>query len=143
MAERGTILVPTLSTFHDLAERFVDDFAPVLVEQAKRQLEEAMRTVARAREAGVTMALGYDSGPPGTSANELIRMQEAGLTAAEALRAATLGGAAALGREDLGRIGVGCRADVVAVDGRPDEDPTLLTRPDAIRLVVGRGVALA
>ena len=139
----GTILVPTLSTFHDLAERFVDDFAPVLVEQAKRQLEEAMRTVARAREAGVTMALGYDSGPPGTSANELIRMQEAGLTAAEALRAATLGGAAALGREDLGRIGVGCRADVVAVDGRPDEDPTLLTRPDAIRLVVGRGVALA
>ena len=143
MAERGTILVPTLSTFHDLAERFVDDFAPVLVEQAKRQLEEAMRTVARAREAGVTMALGYDSGPPGTSANELIRMQEAGLTAAEALRAATLGGAAALGREDLGRIGVGCRADVVAVDGRPDEDPTLLTRPDAIRLVVGRGLALA
>lgn len=143
MAERGTILVPTLSTFHDLAEQFVDDFAPVLVEQAKRQLEEAMRTVARAREAGVTMALGYDSGPPGTSANELIRMQEAGLTAAEALRAATLGGAAALGREDLGRIGVGCRADVVAVDGRPDEDPTLLTRPDAIRLVVGRGLALA
>ena len=52
MAERGTVLVPTLSTFHDLAERFVDDFAPVLVEQAKRQLEEAMRTVDTARRAG-------------------------------------------------------------------------------------------
>ena len=49
MAERGTVLVPTLSTFHDLAERFADDFAPVLVEQAKRQLEEAMRTVEAAR----------------------------------------------------------------------------------------------
>ena len=143
MAERGTVLVPTLSTFHDLAERFVDDFAPVLVEQAKRQLDEAMRTVDTARRAGVTMALGYDSGPPGTSAQELLRLVGAGLSNAEAIRAATIGGAAALGREDLGRIDVGCRADVVLVDGRPDEDPTLLTQPEAIRLVVGRGMMVA
>ena len=143
MAERGTVLVPTLSTFHDLAERFVDDFAPVLVEQAKRQLDEAMRTVDTARRAGVTMALGYDSGPPGTSARELLRLVGAGLSSAEAIRAATIGGAAALGREDLGRIDVGCRADVVLVDGRPDEDPTLLTQPEAIILVVGRGVMVA
>jgi len=141
MAERGTVLVPTLSTFHDLAERFVDDFPPVLVDQAKRQLDEATRTVAAAKRAGVSMALGYDSGPPGTSANELLRLIEAGLSTAEALHAATLGGAAALGREDLGRIGIGCRADLVAVDGRPDEDPAVLTRPEAMRLVVGRGVA--
>ena len=39
MAERGTVLVPTLSTFHDLAERFANNFPVVLVEQAKRQLE--------------------------------------------------------------------------------------------------------
>jgi imidazolonepropionase-like amidohydrolase len=142
MAERGTVLVPTLSTFHDLAERFVDDFAPVLVDQAKRQLDEALRTVDLARRAGVTTALGYDSGPPGTSAQELLRLIDAGLSKSEALRAATLGGAAALGREDLGRIAVGCRADVVVVDGRPDEDPSLLTQPESIRLVIGRGVAL-
>jgi imidazolonepropionase-like amidohydrolase len=142
MAERGVVLVPTLSTFHDLAERFVDDFAEVLVDQARRQLDEAMRTVDTARRAGVTMALGYDSGPPGTSAQELMRLIEAGLSNTEALRAATLGGAAALGREDLGRIGVDCRADLVVVDGRPDEDPGLLTRPEAIRLVIGRGVPI-
>jgi imidazolonepropionase-like amidohydrolase len=143
MAERGVVLVPTVSTFHDLAERFVDDFAPALVEQAKRQSEEAQRTVATARRAGVTLALGYDSGPPGTSARELIRLIDAGLSVAEGLRAATLGGAAAMGRDDLGRIAVGGAADLVAVDGRPDEDPTLLTRPDAIRLVVSRGAAIA
>ena len=143
MAERGTVLVPTLSTFHDLAERFVDDFAPVLVDQAKRQLEEAMKTVETARRAGVTMALGYDSGPPGTSSQELVRLMDAGLSSAEVLRAATTGGAAALGREDLGRIAVGSRADVVVVDGRPDDDPSLLTQPSAIRLVVGRGLAVA
>ena len=52
MAERGTVLVPTISTFHDLAERFANIFPAVLVEQAKRQLEEAMRTVDTARRAG-------------------------------------------------------------------------------------------
>jgi imidazolonepropionase-like amidohydrolase len=143
MAARGTVLVPTLSTFHDLAERFANIFPVVLVEQAKRQLEEAMRTVETARRAGVTLALGYDSGPPGSSAQELLRLMEAGLSAWEGLRAATIGGAAALGRDDLGRIGVGYRADLVVVDGRPDEDPAVLTRPEAIRMVVGRGNVFA
>ena len=143
MAERGTVLVPTLSTFHDLAERFANIFPVVLVEQAKRQLEEATKTVETARRAGVTIALGYDSGPPGSSALELLRLLEAGLSVIDVLRAATLGGAAALGRDDLGRIGIGCRADVVVVDGRPDEDPSVLGRPEAIRLVVGRGKVFA
>ena len=143
MAERGTVLVPTISTFHDLAERFANIFPAVLVEQAKRQLEEAMRTVDTARRAGVTLALGYDSGPPGSSAQELMRLLEAGLSVSEGLWAATLGGAAALGRNDLGRLAVGSRADAVAIDGRPDEDPTVLTRPEAIRLVVGRGRVFA
>ena len=143
MAERGTVLVPTISTFHDLAERFANIFPAVLVEQAKRQLEEAMRNVDTARRAGVTLALGYDSGPPGSSAQELMRLLEAGLSVSEGLWAATLGGAAALGRDDLGRLAVGSRADAVAIDGRPDEDPTVLTRPEAIRLVVGRGRVFA
>jgi imidazolonepropionase-like amidohydrolase len=143
MAQRGAVLVPTLSTFYDLAERFADDFAPALVEQAKRQCDEALRTVETARRAGVTLALGYDSGPPGTSARELLRLIEAGSSVADGLRAATLGGAAALGRDDLGRIAVGGAADLVAIGGRPDEDPTLLTRPEAIRLVVSRGAAIA
>jgi imidazolonepropionase-like amidohydrolase len=142
MAERGTVLVPTLSTFHDLASRFSDDFPTVLVDQARRQLDEAILTVGAARSAGVTMALGYDSGPPGTSAQELLRLTEAGLSAAEAIRAATLGGAAALGRDDLGRIEPGARADIVVVDGRPDEDPAILMKPESIRLVVGRGVVV-
>jgi imidazolonepropionase-like amidohydrolase len=143
MAERGVVLVPTLSTFHDLAERFSDDFPVQLVEQARRQLDEAIRTVGAAKSAGVTMALGYDSGPPGTSAQEMLRLTEAGLSAAEAIRAATLGGAAALGRDDLGRIEPGARSDIVVVDGRPNDDPAVLTRPESIRLVVGRGVAVA
>ena len=132
MAGRGMVLVPTLTTFHDLAQRFAADFAPALVEQAKRQLEEALQTVAAARAAGVILALGYDSGPPGASANELLRLAEAGLSPIEALRAATIGGAAALGRPDLGRMAVGAIADLVVVDGQPDANLRLLTRPEAI-----------
>jgi imidazolonepropionase-like amidohydrolase len=37
MAEQGIVLVPTLTTFHDLAERFSSEFVPALVEQAERQ----------------------------------------------------------------------------------------------------------
>ena len=132
MAGRGTVLVPTLTTFHDLAHRFAADFAPALVEQAKRQLEESLETVAAARVAGVILALGYDSGPPGASANELLRLGEAGLSPIEALRAATIGGAAALGCPDLGRIAVEAIADLVVVDGQPDADLRLLTQSGSI-----------
>ena len=139
MAAHGTILVPTLSTFHDLAERFASDFAAPLVEQAKRQLDESLRTVAAARAAGVILALGYDSGPPGASASELLRLADAGLSPTEALRAATVGAAAALGRHDLGRISVGATADLVVVDGRPDVDLKILTQPSSIVQVMRSG----
>jgi imidazolonepropionase-like amidohydrolase len=77
----------------------------------------------------VTLALGYDSGPPGAAAGELVRLVEAGLSPFEGLAAATAGGAAALGRPDLGRLDVGAVADLVIVDGQPDLDPAVLQDP--------------
>jgi imidazolonepropionase-like amidohydrolase len=139
MAEAGTVLVPTLSTFHDLAERFATEFAPVLVEQARRQQEEALHTIRAARDAGVTLAMGYDSGPPGTSAGELGRMVAAGLTAAEAIDAATRGSARALGLADRGAIAQGHVADLLIVDGDPLENVGVLADPSAIHLVVHDG----
>lgn len=139
MAANGTVLVPTLTTFHDLAERFVDDFSPALVEQAKRQLNESYETVAAAKAAGVTIAVGYDSGPPGTSAQEMLRLEHAGLSAIEAIGAATWGGAAALGREDLGSIRNGALADLVVVNGEPDKNLSVLGDPQAISVVIKDG----
>jgi imidazolonepropionase-like amidohydrolase len=127
MAERGIVLVPTLSTFHDLAERFAGEFTPRLVEQAKRQAADAARTVVAAGAAGVTLAMGYDSGPPGASATELVRMAEAGLGAAAAIRAATWGSAEALGLgAEVGTIETGKRADLLVVDGDPLAHPAIL-----------------
>ncbi|HKZ19545.1 MAG TPA: amidohydrolase family protein [Acidimicrobiia bacterium] len=139
MAANGTVLVPTLTTFHDLAERFADEFSPPLVEQAKRQLEEAYKTVAAAHAAGVTIAVGYDSGPPGASAQEMLRLAHAGLSGIEVIGAATRGGAAALGREDLGSIRSGALADLVVVDGEPDQNLAVLGDPEAIHFVIKGG----
>ena len=143
MAERGIVLVPTLSTFHDLAERFTSDFPPALVEQAKRQLEEAYLTLIAARAAGVALAMGFDSGPPGANALELVRMVEGGLSAHEGIEAATHGSALALGREDIGALEPDLAADLVVVSGDPLADVRVLTRPEQIWLVLkgGRPVA--
>ena len=141
MAEHGQVLVPTLTTFHDLAERFADRFVPSLVEQAKRQLAEAYLTLEAGRNAGVIFGMGYDSGPPGCQLWEAHRMAEGGLGTMAALRAATLGGAQALGINDIGRLSPGCVADLVLVDGDPLADIKVLLRPNRILRVYQRGVA--
>ncbi len=143
MAARGIVLVPTLTTFHDLAERFAPDFVPALVDQAERQLEEAYLTLVAARDAGVTLAMGFDSGPPGASAAELVRMVDGGLTSAEGLAAATAGSAAALGSDDVGEVEPGRRADLLVVDGDPTSDVRVLADWGRIWLVLrdGRPVA--
>jgi len=144
MAERGIVLVPTLSTFADLAERFAGDFAPTLVEQAKRQAEDAHKTLDAAHAAGVPLAMGYDSGPSGASATELVRMAAAGLGAAAAITAATRGSAQALGLdEDLGTVEAGKTADLLVVDGDPLGDPSVLLDRSRIWLVVQAGRAVA
>ena len=58
------------------------------------------------------------------------------LTTTELFEAATIGGARALGREDIGRLATGCRADFVLVDithpmMRPARDP--IRSPDLRR----------
>jgi len=52
------------------------------------------------------------------------------MTSTGLFNAAAIGGARALGREDIGRIAPGCRADLVLVDvthpmKRPPRDPVL------------------
>ena len=143
MAERGTVLVPTLSTFHDVAQTHAGKYPQVLVDQAKRQREEAYLTLVAARDAGVTLAMGFDSSPHGGNALELVRMVEGGLTPMQGIVAATSGGATALGLSDVGRVSPGAIADLVVIDGDPVEDIHLLARPDRIWLVIQGGHPVA
>jgi imidazolonepropionase len=72
-------------------------------------------------DAGVTVALATDCNP-GTSFTTsmpfviALAVRELGMTPAEALHAATAGGAAALGLSDVGHLEVGARADLVVLD---------------------------
>jgi imidazolonepropionase-like amidohydrolase len=66
-------------------------------------------------------------------------MAEGGLGPLAALRAATAGGAAALGRNDVGRLAPGALADLIVLDGDPLADPRVLVRPSRIRLVLREG----
>ncbi|MDT4912789.1 MAG: imidazolonepropionase [Pseudonocardiales bacterium] len=75
----------------------------------------------RLLDAGVTLALATDCNP-GTSYTSsmpfviALAVRELRMTAAEALWAATAGSARSLRREDVGRIVVGARADLAALD---------------------------
>ncbi|MFT3796922.1 imidazolonepropionase [Microbacterium sp.] len=72
-------------------------------------------------DAGVTVALASDCNP-GTSFTSsmplmiALAVREMGMTVAEAVWAATAGGARALRRADVGHLGVGARADLVVLD---------------------------
>jgi imidazolonepropionase-like amidohydrolase len=90
------------------------------------------------RAAGVPIVLGTDAGvlAHGQNAKELVALTDAGLTPAEAIRAATVDAAGLLERSELGEIRVGAVADFVVVAGDPLQDVHLLERPD---LVVGTG----
>ena len=144
MAARGIVLVPTLTTFHDLAERFADAFAPRLVEQAKRQLESAYLTVTAARSAGVDPGHG-------------LRQRTAGRQRARAApprrcRAPTVRGhrrrdvrlrASARARGSRASSRPGKVADLLVVDGDPLADPGSLADPARIWLVVQAGRVVA
>ena len=143
MAKRGTVLVPTLTTFHDVGTRFAEKWEPRLVEQAKRQQDEAHRTLIAARDAGVTLAMGFDSGPPGADALELVRLVEGGLTPHEGIIAATIGSARALGLDDVGTVEAGRTADLVVLNADPSKDVTRLTRAEEFWMVVRDGRVVA
>jgi imidazolonepropionase-like amidohydrolase len=143
MAQRAIVLVPTLSTFHDLAERFTAQFPASLVEQAKRQREEAYGTLMAARAAGVTLAMGHDSGPPGDNAIELVRMVQGGLSSLEGIEAATRGSASALGLDGVGTVTVGAVADLLVVDGDPARDVRVLNELERVWLVLQGGKSVA
>lgn len=75
----------------------------------------------RLLDAGVTVALATDCNPGSSYTTNMplmiaIAVRDMNMTVDEALTAATLGGAKALARTDIGHLGTGARADFAVID---------------------------
>ena len=89
----------------------------------------------RAVEAGVAIAYGTDSGvyPHGWNAKQLAYMVRHGMTPLAAIRSATIVAAELMGwSAQIGSLAPGRWADIVAVDGDPLTDVTVLERPAVV-----------
>jgi imidazolonepropionase-like amidohydrolase len=98
--------------------------------EKERQIGRKQRETFRAAvKAGVKMVFGTDGGvyPNGDNAKQFAKMVEWGMTPLQAIRAATLSAADALGRAgDVGAIAPGHYGDLIAVAGDPLADVTTL-----------------
>ena len=92
------------------------------------QLKMGQKNLKKLFDAGVKLAFGTDTGPPARfqgffEHRELELMVQAGLTAAQALKIATLNTAECLRAEkDVGTLEKGKRADLIVLDANPLED---------------------
>lgn len=145
MLDWGTWLVPTLAAPRavlDMADAGIP-YPPAVLEKARMVLDDHTASVRRAIEAGVTVAMGTDSGvgPHGGNLSELQLLVECGMTPEQALHAATGSAGELLDvAADRGTIEAGRRADLVVLDGGITE---LSTVKDRIRTVYQDGVPVA
>ena len=94
-----------------------------------REVGEVQRqNFRKANAAGVRMVYGTDAGiyPHGMNGAQFAVMVRYGMTPLQAIQAATVNAAQALGRDDVGVIEAGRYADLVAVPGDPIRDVSLL-----------------
>ena len=136
MKAKGTWLVPTMlapATARDQARSGV--LPPATVPKAEEAAAAAVDSHRRAIAAGVKIAFGTDSGVSkhGDNAKEFALLVGAGMTPAQAIKAATVDAATALDRSaQLGRIAPGMAADIIAVDGDPLADVRQLEDVDFV-----------
>jgi imidazolonepropionase-like amidohydrolase len=131
MQAKGTFLVPTVGVIDGVVERRKKE--QVTPEQQKRFdafLQGIQQSIQTAMSLGVKIASGFDAGDPdgqGRNADELVALTKRGMPPLEVIRAATVNAAELMGwKEKVGAIEAGRYADLIAVDGDPLSDITLL-----------------
>jgi imidazolonepropionase-like amidohydrolase len=130
----GAYYVPTLSTVNGYLERIAADpnaYAPAVRAKVDWRIRITGESLRKAVPQGVKIAFGTDAGVSkhGRNADEFELMVKNGMTPAQALEAATINAADLLGlAADVGTLEAGKRADLIAVDGDPLADVTVLKR---------------
>lgn len=149
MVKNDCYLVQTLAIMHASKLYFQgkEGVLPYLKEKTEKSYEAHYRSLEMARKAHITVGVGCDFlgdaafGCPYSEATlELERLCVAGYTPMEVITMATKVNARLLQMEDqLGTLESGKLADVLLVDGKPDEDIRVLRRSDHVKLVIQDG----
>jgi imidazolonepropionase-like amidohydrolase len=137
MVARGVALVPTvkqLNNFPTYADAGREKF-PAYADHMERLFASRRQTIGAAHEAGVQIYAGTDAGgvlPHGLIAEEVIELTDYGLSAHEALGAASWRARSWLGLDD--NLAEGTTADFVVFDRDPLADLGVLREPARIVL---------
>jgi len=137
MARRGIWLIPTLFI---PAWHVEHDPKEIDRANARSRFELTARTLVRAHQLGVPIALGSDGGlhDPASGIKEMRFMSDAGMPTRDVLVAATSGAAKWLGVDDrVGSVAVGKLADLVIVSGDPVADPAVIEHHLSLVLLNG------
>ncbi|MGD9799057.1 MAG: amidohydrolase family protein [Parvularculaceae bacterium] len=136
MKKRGVYLVADIYNGDYINEVGARDGWPEETMQKNRDTTDAQREVFRkAVKMGVAIAYGTDSGvyPHGDNAKQLPYMVKYGMTPMQAVQSATINAARLLGWEkDVGSIAPGRYADMIAVEGDPLSDISILVRSKTV-----------
>lgn len=125
--QSGAYLVPTMSPGAKVPATMEGNpfFTDSIKKKAYAASAASIATFTKANESGVKIAFGTDSAvtPHGENADEFEMMVNAGMTASDAIRSATVVSAELLGMESqLGTLEAGKLADIIAVSTNPLED---------------------
>jgi imidazolonepropionase-like amidohydrolase len=130
LKKNGTYLVPTLFLGEYMEKNLDRSDVPEFSKQKMRDVIAIMRKViAKAIAADVKIAFGTDAAvyPHGLNAGEFHVYVKLGMTPLAAIQTATLNAADLLGwKNKVGTVEAGKWADMIAVDGDPTKDVTLL-----------------
>jgi imidazolonepropionase len=132
----------------DLERLSSSDTVATLLPGAEFSTRAAYPDARRFIDAGVAMALATDCNPGTSYVTSMtwciaMAVRDMRFTPAQALHAATAGGAAALRRTDIGHLAVGARADLVILDAPSHEH--IAYRPGSwlVHTVIKDGIVIA
>ena len=142
MKEHGTWYVPTIIAGDFVAHKAAIPgyYPPQVAAKAAAIGPLILNTAGRAYKAGVKIAFGTDAGvyPHGENAHEFELMVQAGMPPLFALQAATRNASQLLKRDkDIGSVGPGKFADVVAVPANPLDNISVMKQ---VSFVMKEGV---
>ncbi|MDB5463669.1 MAG: amidohydrolase [Phenylobacterium sp.] len=131
----GTYFVPTMlvgAKVYDHAKAHPEDLNPSTAQKALTVVPYMQKNLHDAYAAGVKIAFGTDTfgmSNHGENAQEFAIMVKAGMSPMDAIVAATWNAADLIGdTKDIGSIQPGRYADIIAVDGDPLKDVTVLEK---------------